>query len=605
MTKFFHFPIPTQVSSRDKPFSRQSSNTSKSSSVSSQAGSTVPFFRVSSHNDERWGALSTDASSSATFEWKTRHAISCVEPPLLPLLQISESSNSDLREAVALATVGTCPTSVAVPNLGIETLRLPGRICSDDRSGGSASGHDYVGAGLGLGGEGGGGGEGGAGGGGGGSLTSGTAMTNLGGISVGGSCIGGLSVGKRLLSPIDASPTGGSQEAGQRGLAGSLRSSLDDLRIGSRRFAGLDDDDIANRGCGDDCQLKEEASTRLMLTQPARSSQRRLSLFTLNDANQSDNATLSSPSFLASAISALTVPTDDANHLTHLEAGPMLGRTAGAERRDRLAATHTSRLDVARSQLIAGQSGTGAKSGENAYLLDCNHGKNTNQNKNKSQVHSLAGNTDLTIADNSTSCLLLPSTTGTVNATTGGSNSVRLLFSTSQAQRRKSSGDLLSNFFTQTVSGSSRAATAAATVAMTAATAAGALRRTSVVGGGCTSEEPLLVQLLRRQHRRTLRILVTLLLGFIVCRAPKAVALLLAWLSTPTITITTTSFSTSLPSSFGCLFSTSSVTGAWMRYASLWVYTSALVDPIVYGFWGNRTYRIQIHRWLSRRCRHA
>ncbi|TPP60738.1 hypothetical protein FGIG_02247 [Fasciola gigantica] len=97
-----------------------------------------------------------------------------------------------------------------------------------------------------------------------------------------------------------------------------------------------------------------------------------------------------------------------------------------------------------------------------------------------------------------------------------------------------------------------------------------------------SGEEPLLLQMLRRQHHRTLRILIILLLVFVMCRAPRAIVLLIGWLQ---------SRSLCQPTKQAYL---------WLHYTSLWANTSAVFDTIVYGFWGNRTYRTRLRHWYSK-----
>uniref|UniRef100_A0A183ALW8 G_PROTEIN_RECEP_F1_2 domain-containing protein n=1 Tax=Echinostoma caproni TaxID=27848 RepID=A0A183ALW8_9TREM len=99
---------------------------------------------------------------------------------------------------------------------------------------------------------------------------------------------------------------------------------------------------------------------------------------------------------------------------------------------------------------------------------------------------------------------------------------------------------------------------------------------------GRAGEEPLLLQMLRRQHHRTLRILIILLLVFVVCRAPRAIILMIGWLQSH------------------CLCVSPTQAYAWLHYASLWSHTSAVFDTIVYGFWGNRTYRTRLRHWYSK-----
>ncbi|KAL3309306.1 hypothetical protein Ciccas_012148 [Cichlidogyrus casuarinus] len=100
--------------------------------------------------------------------------------------------------------------------------------------------------------------------------------------------------------------------------------------------------------------------------------------------------------------------------------------------------------------------------------------------------------------------------------------------------------------------------------------------------GNESSMEAFLSQLMRNQHRRTWRILLMLLLVFVVCRAPKMVVLVIGWLNRK-----------------GFCEQSSLAALHWLNYASLWAHTSTILDPIVYGFWGNRAYRIRLQQWLQ------
>lgn len=97
-----------------------------------------------------------------------------------------------------------------------------------------------------------------------------------------------------------------------------------------------------------------------------------------------------------------------------------------------------------------------------------------------------------------------------------------------------------------------------------------------------SGEEPLLLQMLRRQHHRTLRILIILLLVFVICRAPRAIILLIGWLQSRHLCQSTRQ------------------AYLWLHYSSLWAHTSAVFDTIVYGFWGNRAYRTRLRHWYSK-----
>ncbi|CAH8294402.1 unnamed protein product, partial [Schistosoma turkestanicum] len=104
-----------------------------------------------------------------------------------------------------------------------------------------------------------------------------------------------------------------------------------------------------------------------------------------------------------------------------------------------------------------------------------------------------------------------------------------------------------------------------------------------------TNEDSILLQVLRRQHKKTLRILIILLLVFIVCRAPRSLILIIQWLQET------------------CLQKKQSLRQLdvyiwWLQYTSIFAYSSAIFDTIVYGFWGNRIYRLYMKNLFSTHC---
>ncbi|KAK4468815.1 hypothetical protein MN116_007984 [Schistosoma mekongi] len=99
-----------------------------------------------------------------------------------------------------------------------------------------------------------------------------------------------------------------------------------------------------------------------------------------------------------------------------------------------------------------------------------------------------------------------------------------------------------------------------------------------------SGDESILLQALRRQHRRTLRILIILLLVFILCRAPRSIVLIIEWLRY-------TCYTTKYYEPYLCI---------WLQYTSIFAYSSAILDTIVYGFWGNRAYRLYMKKLYSR-----
>nr|VZI48190.1 unnamed protein product [Spirometra erinaceieuropaei] len=98
------------------------------------------------------------------------------------------------------------------------------------------------------------------------------------------------------------------------------------------------------------------------------------------------------------------------------------------------------------------------------------------------------------------------------------------------------------------------------------------------------------LDLLRRQHRRTVIVLVIILCVYLVCHGPRFLALCLHL-----------QLGKLPPTSLSRLLQwRSPETVPLLAYATLWSRLCTLIDPIVYGFWGNRAYR-ECLRNLSRR----
>ncbi|VDL93477.1 unnamed protein product [Schistocephalus solidus] len=100
------------------------------------------------------------------------------------------------------------------------------------------------------------------------------------------------------------------------------------------------------------------------------------------------------------------------------------------------------------------------------------------------------------------------------------------------------------------------------------------------------------LDLLRRQHKRTVIVLVIILCVYLACHGPRFLALCLH-----------IHFGNGrcLPASFPRLLqSRSPETARLLTYATIWSRLCTLIDPIIYGFWGNRAYR-QCLRNLSKR----
>ncbi|VDP72749.1 unnamed protein product, partial [Schistosoma mattheei] len=103
-------------------------------------------------------------------------------------------------------------------------------------------------------------------------------------------------------------------------------------------------------------------------------------------------------------------------------------------------------------------------------------------------------------------------------------------------------------------------------------------RTTDLMHTKSTTDESILIQVLRRQHKRTLRILIILLLLFIICRGPRSFILIIQWLQ----------YYTYYKNQYQSYLYT------WLQYTSIFSYSSAILDTILYGFWGNRIYRLYI-----------
>ncbi|CAH8604124.1 unnamed protein product [Schistosoma curassoni] len=95
-------------------------------------------------------------------------------------------------------------------------------------------------------------------------------------------------------------------------------------------------------------------------------------------------------------------------------------------------------------------------------------------------------------------------------------------------------------------------------------------RTTDLLHTKSTTDESILIQVLRRQHKRTLRILIILLLLFIICRGPRSFILMIQWLQ----------YNTYYKNQYQSYLYT------WLPYTSIFSYSSAILDTILYGFWG-------------------
>lgn len=79
--------------------------------------------------------------------------------------------------------------------------------------------------------------------------------------------------------------------------------------------------------------------------------------------------------------------------------------------------------------------------------------------------------------------------------------------------------------------------------------------------------DTIFVRQLQRQHKRTVVVLASILIFFVVCHGPRALTLCARWF----------------------LFEPESRN--LLSLATLWSRLCTIVDPILYGFWGNRAYR--------------
>ncbi|VDK38071.1 unnamed protein product [Taenia asiatica] len=78
--------------------------------------------------------------------------------------------------------------------------------------------------------------------------------------------------------------------------------------------------------------------------------------------------------------------------------------------------------------------------------------------------------------------------------------------------------------------------------------------------------DSVFVRQLQRQHKRTVVVLASILIVFIVCHGPRAIWLCARWFS-------------------------ADVSGQLLLLVTLWSRVCIFIDPVLYGFWGNRAYR--------------
>lgn len=78
--------------------------------------------------------------------------------------------------------------------------------------------------------------------------------------------------------------------------------------------------------------------------------------------------------------------------------------------------------------------------------------------------------------------------------------------------------------------------------------------------------DSVFVRQLQRQHKRTVVVLASILIVFVVCHGPRAIWLCARWLH-------------------------SDMGGQLLPLVTLWSRVCIFVDPVLYGFWGNRAYR--------------
>ncbi|VDM35418.1 unnamed protein product [Hydatigera taeniaeformis] len=78
--------------------------------------------------------------------------------------------------------------------------------------------------------------------------------------------------------------------------------------------------------------------------------------------------------------------------------------------------------------------------------------------------------------------------------------------------------------------------------------------------------DSVFVRQLQRQHKRTVVVLASILIVFIACHGPRAIWLCARWFYTD-------------------------VSGQLLLLVTLWSRVCIFLDPVLYGFWGNRAYR--------------
>ncbi|KAH9278365.1 hypothetical protein ECG_08747 [Echinococcus granulosus] len=78
--------------------------------------------------------------------------------------------------------------------------------------------------------------------------------------------------------------------------------------------------------------------------------------------------------------------------------------------------------------------------------------------------------------------------------------------------------------------------------------------------------DSVFVRQLQRQHKRTVVVLASILIAFVVCHGPRAIWLCARWFI-------------------------ADVNGQLLLLVTLWSRVCIFIDPVLYGFWGNRAYR--------------
>lgn len=78
--------------------------------------------------------------------------------------------------------------------------------------------------------------------------------------------------------------------------------------------------------------------------------------------------------------------------------------------------------------------------------------------------------------------------------------------------------------------------------------------------------DSVFVRQLQRQHKRTVVVLASILIVFVVCHGPRAIWLCARWFF-------------------------ADVSGQLLLMVTLWSRVCIFIDPVLYGFWGNRAYR--------------